>query len=143
MEIKKLSAADVRDLIEIEHGCFGIDMWNEAMLLSEFENPLAVMYGIERGKVVAYLSARIILDEAHISNVAVKPEFRGLGFAKKLLSHLFAECEKENVRRFTLEVNVNNSAAIELYTSLGFQCVGVRRKYYRNSDDALILWKIK
>jgi len=137
--VKRLTADRIADLVVIEQACFGNEKWNEAMLKAGFDNPLSEIYGIfDRGRVVAYLSAQIIFDEAHIGNVAVLPQFRRRGFATRLLNALY---KKAGVSKFTLEVSVSNEAAICLYKTHGFEQAGLRKAYYKNGGDALILWK--
>ena len=140
--VVKLTPESIPDLTVIEERCFGGEKWNEAMLKAEFANPLSEIYGIVRkGRVVAYLSAQLIFDEAHIGNVAVLPDYRGQGLGSKLLKYLFKRCGKAGVTGFTLEVSVSNAAAIGLYAAHGFESAGLRKNYYKNGDDALIMWK--
>ena len=135
-----LSKNDVGELCFIEKVCFGADAWNENMLSGEFDCG-SVFLGIrEKGKLVAYICARIVFDEADINNVAVLPEFRRQGLGSKLLEGLFEFCEKQNVFKFTLEVNENKMDEKKLYEKHGFEVGGERKGYY-HGENALIMWK--
>ena len=134
-----LTQLDLDDVCFIEQVCFGKDAWNKNMLESEY-NSGSVFFGIKRNeKVVAYISARIIIDEADINNVAVLPQFRKQGMAQKLIQALVDFCEQKDIKKFTLEVNANNTPAKNLYQKMGFVSFGVRKGYY-HGEDAEIMW---
>lgn len=83
-----------------------------------------------------------IVDEAHITLLAIHPTYRRQGLAKAILLELLRCARLRGLQWATLEVRVSNQGAIALYQSLGFQSVGERRKYYQdNGESALILWK--
>lgn len=82
----------------------------------------------------------IVLDEAHIANIAVKKTLRKNGIGSKLLENLIAEAKKYT-SSITLEVNEKNLPAISLYQKYGFQTLGKRKKYYNNTHDAYIMTK--
>lgn len=83
-----------------------------------------------------------IVDEAHITLLAIHPSYRRQGFAKAILLELLRRARLRGLQWATLEVRISNTGAIALYQSLGFQCVGERRKYYQDTgESALILWK--
>lgn len=82
-----------------------------------------------------------ILDEAHITIVAVHPDYRRQGFGQVLLLFLLSLAKQRGLKRATLEVRVSNQAGLSLYEKFGFQVAGRRRGYYQDTDeDALILW---
>jgi [ribosomal protein S18]-alanine N-acetyltransferase len=94
------------------------------------------------GALVGYLIISRYADAWHIMNVAVAPDYRRQGIAKRLLEELFRLTEDDSRRGYTLEVRVSNLDAIALYESVGFQATGLRRGYYTdNREDALIMWK--
>jgi ribosomal-protein-alanine acetyltransferase len=95
-----------------------------------------------RGPVVAYCSVWLIFDELHINTLAVQPDRRRQGLARRLLEYVFAEAARRGADKATLEVRRSNEAARKLYEGLGFEVGGVRPNYYRMPvDDALILWR--
>jgi len=89
---------------------------------------------------VAFLSFRIVHDEAHVVNVATQPAHRRAGHATRLLTQLHAVAAERGLRYLRLEVRRSNIAAIDLYQRLGFQTIGVRPMYYGDNDeDAFIM----
>ncbi|MNG26302.1 ribosomal-protein-alanine N-acetyltransferase [compost metagenome] len=82
-----------------------------------------------------------IIDEAHITNVAVRHDRRGMGLGELLLRRLMVDAEEAGMLRMTLEVRVTNERAQRLYGRLGFEPAGLRPGYYSdNNEDALIMW---
>jgi ribosomal-protein-alanine N-acetyltransferase len=93
-------------------------------------------------RLVAYCAAWVLVDELHINNVAVHPEFRRRGIARRLLEHVLEAADRRGAPRATLEVRESNDAARRLYEGLGFEVHARRPGYYTQPDeDALILWK--
>ncbi len=82
-----------------------------------------------------------ILDEAHITVLAVDPRYQRRGLGKWLLVNLLEAACHRDLTRATLEVRPSNSLALALYASLGFETLGRRRRYYTDGEDALILWQ--
>ena len=82
---------------------------------------------------------KIVLDEADIMNVVTKKDNRNSGIGTEILNELINLAKEKNIKLLTLEVNGQNSAAIHLYEKLGFKKIAVRKKYYQNTYDALIM----
>lgn len=96
---------------------------------------------LEAGRVVGYGGLWAVIDEAHVTNVAIHPDFRGKGYSKRLMEHLMDYARSRKLERMTLEVRVGNAVAIGLYKQMGFLEAGRRPKYYEDTgEDALILW---
>ncbi len=94
------------------------------------------------GEVVGYGGMWLVLDEAHITNVAVKPVCRGKRIGKALMMEIIRRAALAGVKSMTLEVRPSNCGARKLYTDLGFVEKGVRKGYYiDNGEDAIIMWK--
>ena len=92
------------------------------------------------GRVIGFAGTWIVLDEAHVTNVAVLEEYRGQGIGKKLTQALMQYAANLGVTYATLEVRRSNERAQNLYKTLGFQYVGVRKRYYEdNGEDALLM----
>jgi ribosomal-protein-alanine N-acetyltransferase len=91
-------------------------------------------------EVVGYVGAWFVLDELHITTIAVDPVLRRGGVARKLLASLLRECVEDGCRWSVLEVRESNEAAIKLYERFGFRPVGSRKKYYENEENALVMW---
>lgn len=129
------------DVLEIEQGSFSLP-WSKNVFQSEFQKDYAYYVGVLEGKkLVAYAGCWKVLDEGHITNIAVHPAFRRKGYGKKVVAYLLDLCRLLHIARVTLEVRRSNAVAIRLYQSLGFVGVGYRKGYYEdNKEDALIMW---
>ncbi len=136
--------ASLDDIVEIERASFSTP-WTADMFRWELRNSdvsATYVLRVPGGRVAAFCCIWVILDELHVNNVAVRPEFRRRGFAAALLEHVMAEAVRRGATRATLEVRRSNLAALRLYDRLGFTVRGVRPRYYANPvEDALILWR--
>ncbi|HOC07206.1 MAG TPA: ribosomal protein S18-alanine N-acetyltransferase [Bacillota bacterium] len=118
--------------------------WSEITYYREItENPYAnyivAMVGEE---VVGYAGRWLILDESHITNIAVSPGWRRQGVARKLMEHMLRASLMDGANRMTLEVRRSNTGAQKLYEGFDFSAAGYRRGYYTdNNEDALIMWQ--
>jgi ribosomal-protein-alanine N-acetyltransferase len=115
--------------------------WSEETFRKDLRNP-ATLYLLLRvdGKIVGYAGGWFVVDEFHITNIAVLPEYRGQGLGRRLLHRLLSIARERGMRRATLEVRINNTPAQNLYKKFGFRPVGVRKRYYDDGEDALIMW---
>lgn len=141
MRIRPATLEDVPLISKIEEQCFP-NPWQESAFVEEIEkNEMAFYFVAElSGETVGYIGYWWVLDEAHITNVAVSPSHRKNGIARALISALIKDALEKGIVECTLEVRVNNAGAIRLYSSLGFEGVGVRKGYYLDSkEDALIM----
>ena len=119
------------------------ESWDLDSFSKELSNPLA-KYLIAKinDKIVGFIGVWTIIDEGHITNVAVHPEFREKGIGSILLTSLIEYSKDWGCNSLTLEVRSSNNAAKGLYKKFGFLEEGVRKKYYRdNEEDALIMWR--
>lgn len=82
-----------------------------------------------------------ILDEAHITTLAIAPDYHRQKLGQLVLLQLLYAARRRGLTHATLEVRISNTAAINLYEKFGFKTAGQRKKYYRNDEDALILWR--
>ncbi len=137
----------LEDVIKIEAASYGEHHWSQQSFLVEIQNNVskyicAFTENITGEKVLlGYSGIWAILEEAHITTLAVDPAQRGKKIAQALLVEQIEHLYKEKVKYITLEVRVSNAAAIKLYEKFGFKSLGVRKKYYQNNDeDALIMW---
>ena len=109
-----------------------------SLLPSPFERPAGEP---EDAPVVGYGGLWLMVDEAHVTSVAVRPEFRGRGLGQLLMLALFELALQKRARWVTLEVRVSNTGAQALYKKLGFREAGIRPRYYTdNNEDAVIMW---
>jgi [ribosomal protein S18]-alanine N-acetyltransferase len=138
------SAEDLGGLLAVEQASF-LNPWTREMYLAELQNPevshLFVAKNAE-GRVVGFCGFWRILDELHINNLAVLPEYRRQGIASMILGCVFEVGRRVGAGRATLEVRRSNEIARRLYERFGFTVAGVRRGYYQHPDeDALVLWR--
>ena len=139
---RTLTVADVPRVHQMEKLCFSMP-WSENMLAQEIrDNPYALYLGaVEDGVLIGYVGAWRILDEAHMTNLAVHPDHRRKGIGRRLMERLRETLVKEGVRSMTLEVREGNQVARGLYASLGFRPAGRRKGYYSdNGEDAVVMW---
>ena len=141
--IRQAKGADAGQIAEVEKACFSTPWSYESLKHDMTENKLALYMAAETGgKICGYAALWKIIDEGHITNVAVFPAYRRRGIARAVLSALIEEASKQGIKRFTLEVRTGNEAAKKLYARLGFLEAGLRKGYYEdNGEDALIMWK--
>ena len=142
MIVRRAGGDDVDRIAEMEKVCFPEEPWSRDMVAAEFSglNPTRYFAAEEDGVIVAYAGIWVIPPEGYITNVAVLPECRRRGIASRVLRQMIDECLAEGVTDITLEVRVSNAPAIALYRSFGFEEAGVRRRYYQDGEDALIMW---
>ena len=141
--IDKMNADDINDVIRIEAEAYGEHHWSKSAFYDEMNNNLAKYYCAKTsdGKIVAYAGTWHIVDEAHITTIAVHPDFLRRHIAECLIVKLLEDCYNEFIKYITLEVRVSNIPAIKLYEKYGFKSLGTRKGYYQdNNEDALIMW---
>lgn len=116
--------------------------WTYGILKSEIAN-INSKYIVAKHKeeIVGFAGITVILDESNIMNIVVKKEKRMKGIGNLLLQKLIEISQELGTKFITLEVNINNKPAINLYKKFGFKEVGIRKKYYNSIDDALIMTK--
>lgn len=143
IEVRKMLIKDIPYILEIEKRCFPIP-WTKSAFEKELKsNKLAHYFvGVLDGKVAGYGGMWLIVDEGHITNIAVHPDFRGKKIGENIIKALVQEAEERRIYRLTLEVRKSNIIAQNLYKKLGFVACGIRPAYYSdNSEDALIMWR--
>ena len=89
--------------------------------------------------IVGFAGIKIILDTAELMNIVTKKSFRENGIGKLMLEYLINMCKKEKIKTLNLEVNSQNTIAINLYKKYNFKEVGLRKKYYNNTYDAILM----
>jgi len=143
IKIRLMKVADVDGVIEIEKKAYGEHHWSKDSFLSEISNELARYYCAidENGRIIGYAGTWQILEEVHITNIAVDPDLHRRHIGEALLTSVINDCYKNMVKYITLEVRVSNKPAIGLYEKYGFKSFGTRKGYYQNNnEDALIMW---
>jgi ribosomal-protein-alanine N-acetyltransferase len=140
MTILPMTLSDAPQVAELEKSCFP-DPWSEKSFRDEAENPLACyLTARENGIITGYIGMHTVLDEGHITNIAVSPAHRRKAIAKKLIAALISHAKAAKLSFLTLEVRERNVAAINLYTNFGFKRAGLRARYYTNpAENALLM----
>lgn len=142
IEIRKMELTDLDQIEDILESDFD-DFWNASIFKQELQNENSYyLVAILDGEVVGFAGYMLILDEADITNVVVRKDMRNRGIATKLLERLLDLIEPmSKIELITLEVNENNEPAIKLYEKFGFNQEGLRKNYYKDHQNALILSK--
>lgn len=144
LEIRPLSTTHLDELVELDRICFD-GLWSREAYLRELESPNSILLGlfspIYPSQLLGMGCFWSILEEAHITILAVRPQHQHQGLGQTLLVSLLQKAYKLGLERATLEVRASNQTAISLYQKFGFKTAGRRRRYYTNNgEDALILW---
>ena len=117
--------------------------WSSRAFLAELTENLYAHYivAVSEERPVGYAGMWIVLDEAHITNIAVEPRLRGRRVGERLLRELILLAAELGAQRMTLEVRRSNLVAQSLYRKLGFVNRGLRKGYYTDThEDAIIMW---
>ena len=165
--IRRAEEKDVLAIEKIEKQCFAVPWSYESLHKDIVENGIAFYIVAEiaaengseaaeqsevagqqcgdtatAGQVCGYVGVWKILDEGHITNVAVAPDDRRMHIGRAMLETLFEVTGQAGIERYTLEVRASNEPAIRLYEGLGFKSEGIRPGYYEdNGEDAVIMWR--
>ncbi|MFC3883403.1 ribosomal protein S18-alanine N-acetyltransferase [Bacillus songklensis] len=133
---------DIDQILLIERSSFTVPWSREAFYNELIHNQYARYLVMEdEGQIIGYCGLWIVIDEAHITNIALLPEYRGQGLGTELLRKTMTEAKELGANTMTLEVRVSNHVAQSLYRKLGFENGGIRKNYYSdNQEDALVMW---
>jgi ribosomal-protein-alanine N-acetyltransferase len=140
-EIHKLEEKFLDGIVQIENDSFKYP-WSYDAYFKEIQNEMATYLVVTDGEgtVIAYGGFWKVLDEADITNIAVKRDCRNQGIGRLLTKALIEEARAQGIRAMTLEVRVSNKSAIRLYENTGFKSAGIRKNYYPDGEDAIIMW---
>lgn len=142
LSFREMTPADIDAVVALEQAAFSMPWSRDAFENELASNPLAKYIVMEAdGKFAGYAGMWIVIDEAHIMNVAVAASCRGRGFGKALMRWMICVAAASGAEKMTLEVRRSNHVARRLYAGFGFNERGVRPGYYTdNGEDALLLW---
>lgn len=130
MKIEKITTSEIPLITRLYALCFKKPM-DENDLQNLLSKPSTHGFRIENK---AFLLTQQVGDETEIIDIAVSPDARGYGLATALIEHL-----KQQTLSVFLEVNATNTPALSLYKKMGFKQISVRKQYYDNKDDALVM----
>lgn len=138
--IRRMMLADVDQVAAIERATFSAP-WSKASFAREMTTNKVARYlvAVMDDTVVGFAGMHVILDEGHITNIAVTSALRGQGIGRKLMDALMQYASNLGAAYLTLEVRTSNEVAIALYQAHGFVAVNRRKRYYDNGEDALLM----
>lgn len=142
INIRRATIMDLDSIIAVEKESFSTP-WPRQAFVDELDRNIISYYIVmEQGsEVVGYMGMWIIVDEAHITNIAVHPKARRQQIAELAVRQMMLLAKERGALRMTLEVRKSNTAAIALYEKLNFVRSGLRRNYYTDPrEDAIIMW---
>lgn len=138
-EISLMQESDVDGMHAIEEATFA-SPWSRQSIEAELHNPCArYLVARENGEVTGYAGMWLVIDEGHVTNVAVREDRRGMGLGKELMKRLIQLAADSGMIWMTLEVRRSNKVAQNMYHGFGFVDVGYRKRYYENNEDALLM----
>ena len=140
MNITEMQEKHLPALAELEKQCFHAP-WSEKMLREELGGGIFLV-AEQDGEVQGYVGCQTVLDEGYITNVAVSPDFRRRGAARRLIAELIARAKEKGLAFVTLEVRESHAPAIALYAGAGFAPVGKRKNFYSNPTENAVLMTI-
>ncbi|MEL6131438.1 MAG: ribosomal protein S18-alanine N-acetyltransferase [Cyanobacteria bacterium J06636_28] len=128
-------------VLELDQICLG-GLWTEAGYRREIDSPNSDLLVLQANKQVIGLGCLwAILDEAHITTLAIHPDHHRQRLGQLLLTQLLQSACRRTLSHATLEVRASNQRALSLYEKFGFRTAGQRNRYYKDGEDALILWR--
>jgi len=140
----RLDVSYAEEIQKIEDVCFK-DPWSIVSVMNELKNKNAFYIGVwdcEKDVLIGFAGFWHIIDEVEVMRVAVRPEYRRNGFAAKMIKKLESEWMDYDIVSARLEVREGNAAARSLYESLGFEPEFIRKGYYSDGENAVMMKKI-
>lgn len=139
MITEDLNLNNIEQVAEIERECIETP-WGYNGLLKDIDNKNAFYICVNvDGKIAGYGGIWLSVETADITNIAVLPLYRRQGIGTVIVEALKKKAYENDIYDINLEVNENNISAILLYEKCGFKKVGIRKKYYNNKDNAIIM----
>lgn len=139
LKISDMTISDFEKISPVLSSDFD-DFWTVEILKSEFNNKNShYVVAKMQNNILGFAGIWKSIDDIHITNIVVKKDFRKNGIGSLLLQKLILLTKNLNYKELTLEVNINNIPAKKLYLKYGFKELGIRKKYYNNTDDAVIM----
>lgn len=142
LRFEPLQEGHLPAILEIERQVNG-SPWSEKSFRNEIDHRHGIFrVALENGEVVGYGGLWLVIDEAHVTNVAIAPTHQRRGIGRRLMIQLLEGAKTAGMTCATLEVRAGNAPALSLYEKLGFERSAVRRGYYPdNKEDAVVMWR--
>lgn len=139
--IRPLELKDIPTIVELEEEIFGESLGYD-MLSEEISNPLIWFRVIEiDNEVIGYIGGYFFMDDGEIINFLINEKYQHMGYGSKLFNSIMDEAKASGIKRVTLEVRRSNMKGINFYTKHNFKEISVRKHYYKNGEDALVMMK--
>lgn len=142
IEFRYMTVEDIDDVLAVDYQSFP-NPWSKETFYQEIMHNDYALYllMLSDEKIIGYSGMWLITDEAHVTNIAVLPEYRGQKLGEALLQKTIDVAKSYDAVTMTLEVRVSNDVAQNLYEKFGFQIGGLRKRYYTdNNEDAYVMW---
>ena len=143
LKIIQLGEMHLNDCVDLDQKSSN-GLWSKAQWEKELTDPKRICLGVKElqtKKLLGLCSAWIVIDELHITFIAVHPIHQRKGIGRVLLTDLIKRSKTHQTNNIHLEVKDNNEPAKAFYKSMGFKIVGNRSNFYKDGSDALILNK--
>lgn len=141
--VRKMTVQDIDQVMLVEKESFTLP-WSRESYMGELKNNFATYLVCDyEGEVAGYVGIWVVFEDAHITNVAVGPNFRRMGMGNALMQEAEKVAREKRAVRILLEVRPSNESALNLYKNQGYVSTGLRKGYYSdNSEDAIIMTKL-
>jgi len=142
MNIREMVVEDIPAILEIDASSFTTP-WTAEVYYNELTNNEYAKYFVVASPddIVGYIGLWIVMDDAQVTNIAIKPAYRGYKIGEKLFGFALSYLMRQNVERLSLEVRESNKVAQNLYKKFGLVTGGIRKNYYKDDgEDALLMW---
>ena len=141
--LRPVRKKDLEEIFFIERQSFPTP-WNATLFFYEWKKPYSRLWVAEdqKGQIIGYICFWVVLDEAHLANLAVAPGARRQGVATFLLKTMIRYLRARRIKRVLLEVRERNKAALSLYQKFGFKIDGRRKGYYSDTKEDAILMSL-
>lgn len=141
LDFQSMTVADLVDVTAMEQRSYPFP-WSYGVFADSLKAGYRAWVAREQGAIVAYAVMMVVLDEAHLLNIAVVPELQGCGLGRAMLTHLLADARRQGSQFMFLEVRPSNTNALEMYRRFDFAVIGKRRGYYpaaNGREDAIVM----
>jgi ribosomal-protein-alanine N-acetyltransferase len=142
VSLRPATQDDLEQILVIEKKSYP-HPWNQEHFVAEMSKPYAHVYVLTDDETDEFVAGYIVywvqIEGVSLLNVAVHPDWRGLGYAQKLLQSMIKETVRDEISKINLEVRASNLNAIALYKKIGFSQTHLRKKFYANGEDAIVM----
>lgn len=139
--IRNAENSDIPAILEIERSLFA-GPWEEQLFIETIKDHKDFFVFIEQKKIAGYIIFEKVLDEGHITNLAVSKEYQRKGIASRLINKILDMARQEKIKQVFLEVRESNEAARKLYSKFGFVEIGKRKSYYHKTNENAVILKL-